>query len=92
MTDIRHIQHGDLVILSTGEEAIANGIIDYDKETKRYRIEYRKPVLGWPNEVKQWSWWYNEDGTFATSDLDDNVTKYTNIVKVVHNGSIQTED
>lgn len=88
MTEIRHIRRGDLVILSTGEEATANGIIDYNEERQRYRIEYQKPVSGWQNEEKQFSWWYEKDGTFARSDTDRR--NGDNIVKVVQNGSIQT--
>lgn len=89
MTEIRNIKHGDLVILSTGEEAIANGIVEYNEDKQRYRIEYQKPVTGWPKE-KQWSWWYNEDGTFVRAYHESN--DCANIMKVVPHGSIQTED
>lgn len=88
MTEIRHIKHGDLVILSTGEEAIANGIIEYNEEKQRYRIEYNKPVTGWPKD-KQWAWWYNKDGTFVRASYD--TKNCTDIVKVIHNGSEQAE-
>lgn len=90
MTEIRHIRRGDLVILSTGEEATANGIIDYNEECQRYRIEYQKPVSGWPNGEKQWSWWYNKDGTFARPSYEDK-SNCADIMKVVRNGSIQAE-
>lgn len=89
MTEIKHIRRGDLVILSTGEEAIANGIIEYNEEKQRYRIEYNKPVTGWPRD-KQCDWWYNEDGTFVRASSENK--NCGDIVKVIHNGSIQTED
>ena len=90
MTEIRHIRRGDLVILSTGEEAVTNGIVDYSEERQRYRIEYKKPVTGWPNEEKQFAWWYNEDGTFVRSSCD--AKNCADIVKVIHNESLQAED
>lgn len=89
MTEIRHIKHGDLVILSTGEEAVAKGIIDYNEDKQRYRIEYDRVVTGWPEE-KQWSWWYNEDGTFVRASSDNN--NCANIVKVIHNESDRCEE
>lgn len=90
MTEIRHIKRGDLVILSTGEEVITNGIIDYNEDRQRYRIEYKKPVTGWPFQEKQWSWWYNEDGTFVRSSYESK--NCADIVKVIHNESEQAED
>lgn len=89
MTEIKHIKRGDLVILSTGEEAVTNSIIDYNENKQRYRIEYKKPVTGWPFE-KQFTWWYNEDGTFIRASCDSN--NCANIVKVIHNESEQAED
>ena len=89
MIDIKEIKHGDLVILSTGEEAVADGIIDYNEDRQRYQIQYNKPVTGWPKE-KQWSWWYNGDGTFVTASSESN-KGCADIVKVVKHGSIETE-
>lgn len=89
MTEIKHIKRGDLIILSTGEEAIASGIVDYNEDRQRYRIEYKKPVTGWPRE-KQWSWWYNEDGTFVRASYETN-KNCGDIVKVIHNQDIGDE-
>ena len=90
MTEIRHIQHGDLVILSTGEEAIAIRILNHDEDSDRYRIEYRENVTGWIGEDKQCAWWYEKNGRFAGQDTRS--MRGADIVKVVHNGSIQTEN
>lgn len=89
MIEVRKIKRGDLIILSNGEEEIALGLIDYDSGFDRYRVEYRNYVTGWIGEEKHCTWWYEKDGQFAGKNTRN--VKSADIVKVIHNESLQAE-
>jgi hypothetical protein len=91
MIEIEDIKYGDLIILSTGEESVTTGVASYNPDNKRYKLEYKSPVKGWLDEARAYSWWYNRNGTFVKNTYEAH-KQCADIVKVVHNGSIQTED
>lgn len=91
MIDIEDIKYGDLIILSTGEESVTTGVVNYNPSNKRYRLGYKSPVTGWLDEERAYGWWYNRNGTFVKNTNEEH-KQCADIVKVIHNESIQTED
>lgn len=85
--DLHNISVGDIVITSANEEAKVKKIRFCQDDLQLY---FDRNVTGWIGRDPDYEWYYRYDGKFVTSD--DDYRNVANIVKVVQNGSIQTED